>query len=221
MLRGAEETITNLRRVRDEVKKEVFEGHKRAVLHLERQVRRRVSRTFQEVPSYILDSKRAHQMERADLRYKQYPAGTIGTFARRAPSIASTPWSGLVQLRGPIYPGGPMSTNELRSQLDTAVRGESTGQLVGEVGYTKDVDVTAPEVRRVLFGTPKMQPRPFLTRALDAARAEYRYEIEKSVLTTLARFGALPATREETAALTRRIGPEPSDSILADLERAT
>ena len=114
-------------------------------------VQERTSRPFQEVPSYIRRTP------------GKYPPGTIGHFASRGPSIAGTPWEGQTQLQDDS-PSDHALHRELK--IEPATDG---GRIGAAIGYTEADEVGIPYLVEVLFGTVTMQPRPFLSLALDDA----------------------------------------------------
>lgn len=175
MLNGVEKVLRAL----ESVKEEARAGFERAVRFtgddLLDAAKDHTDYPFQTVPSYVLDSRRALERDPPVPGYKRYPAGTIGTFARRAPSLEGTPWAARTQLRiSPDVYGQRHDAHPLHRELVHSIPRDHRidGKVwMSEVGYPAEVAEGGErgrfkEISWVIEGTPKMQPRNFLAEIL-------------------------------------------------------
>jgi hypothetical protein len=151
---GVDELVARVRRLQEGIRTAARDATGQGGRELLDLTHERVSQEFQSVPSYIYETEVLGKHGGPG----KYEPGTIGTFARRAPSIEGTPWEGQAQR----YPAGnPLLSGELGTESL-----EEDGRYRAVVGYP-DLD----EHRRhiilwTLFGTRKEQPRPYLQIAL-------------------------------------------------------
>lgn len=137
-------------------------------------LRNKADFAFQATPSYIGESAFGLPGR------KRYPEGTIGTFSTQNDDLEGSFWGERTQK----YIKG---THFLRDRVTSNVSQSRVGEVSLEVGYPK---LTARQNRIatwVLFGTDKMQPRPFLT--IAHARAIRSRLYQRAVYRAVNRVG--------------------------------
>jgi hypothetical protein len=176
-IRGIPRVIQNLEQVhnnvRTSVEKTVLLEGERLLQHL----KDRTAHEYQEVLSYVWESILGLPGTKSEYADREL----IGTFARRAPKL-DPPWDRQIQLYR-------KERHQLRELLGMQFKEKARGVFVSRVGYPRDVGRRGRSTRYVvwvLFGTKKMQARPFLTLTLDEHEADYMMEITRSIRQALA-----------------------------------
>ena len=157
MLTGASDVIRKLIAVQRAARDSSIRRAQKASEELLEIVKQRTDHAFQEVPSYLQWNNR-------------FPKGTVATFsAEKAPSVAGTPWEKQVQK-------SPDPVHALNRMLTaTPATYSSVFSLVSaNVGYPEEVPGdNLAYIYYVMFGTPRMQPRPFLELSLLDVSGEF------------------------------------------------
>jgi len=167
----AQSLILSLRGLPKELIRQVVKELQPIRRKLTSDLRKRTGYAFQTVPSYLYESRRGYPGR------KKYPEGTVATFATSSQSLAGSAWEGQVQK----YISG---THALRDQLKVEISKENTDVIV-EAGYEDSVSDSHPEISRVIFGTTKMQARPFLQLALLAREKDFMRAMERAATKVL------------------------------------
>ena len=155
--RGLAPTINRMKAFEETVSKTVQNVVRTKGFNLWQDIRRNVDREFQETVSYVFESilgLPGTKPEFAD-------PSLVGTFSRRAPELAE-PWLRQVQK----YRKG---AHVLRDRLKHEFQETAKGIYVERIGYHRSVGRRGTRTRYViwvLYGTQKMQARPFLQLAL-------------------------------------------------------
>ena len=154
---GQRSLIQKLERLGKRVVEDVRQAQRVAAEEMHARIQRDVDQPFQSVVSYVYESL----MGLPGTKVEFADPDLIGTFAKRAPKLVD-PWTKQVQ----IYRKGGHPLRD-RLAVETHDRGR---QIIASVGYPPDMGRGGRDTRYViwvLFGTTKMQPRPFLQIALD------------------------------------------------------
>jgi hypothetical protein len=147
-----EQAIARLKAYRDDALASTTIATHEVGEELHQSLQRRLSFGFQTVPTYLRDP----------LRIRTFPPGTPAYFSRKSASIGRSPWVGQAQL---YIKGQHLLRNELGTSFSFNGR-----QAIAEIGYR---GVPPRYVIWVLFGTMKMQARPFLQVALRDFRMSF------------------------------------------------
>jgi len=169
---GIKQTIKNIEKLQQRVRAGLQKSQEGVGNQMLRTVKDRTDRPFQEVVSYVFESRWGLPGTNPDFG----APGLIGTFAERAPRLAH-PWTVQVQK----YRRGP---HLLRDLLTTTTSSTAGGKVTTEVGYPKDVGARGSDtwyIVWVLFGTVKMQPRPVLRLTLEEFSEKFKSTVAQSV----------------------------------------
>lgn len=182
-IKGLKDTQQNLERLKNAAKHEFRAANRRAGGLLLATVKNRTRREYQEVVSYVFESI----LGLPGTKPEYAVPGLIGTFARTAPTLTA-PWDRSVQKYREVKAKGH---HPLHTLLRSTYSETPTGLFVTKVGYPEGTGGKGTNTRFivwVMFGTAKMQPRPFLELALDEAAPNFLKEVKEAIQRLMYRF---------------------------------
>jgi hypothetical protein len=178
-VKGIGHVIRRMEAVKRAVRREAARANDRMGIRLLEETKDRVDHDFQEVVSYVFESILGLPGTKPQFAEKD-EAGNwlVGKFAQppRTDPLEE-PWTYQVQK----YRKG---AHPLRDKLAKESTEKAQGFFVTKVGYPRHVGKKGTNtffIIWVLFGTEKMQARPFLTLTLNEYADNFLAEVEKGI----------------------------------------